>query len=192
MKKLTLALLFALILPAWSVAQNQPEVEVLKFSWRKLGHNKDLTGKQIQAMRNARIDAQISEEMRKDEPNYAEISRLRAEKQYQITPLDRPNPTTKNYEYKFKFKNRSAKKIVGLEWMYVFKDEATQQTLAAHHFNTDARIGPGKDKGLTAYSNDSPPPLVNAAAQKQYGRPWLEEVVITKVVFEDGSRWERQ
>src|SRR5581483_139168 len=172
MKKLSLALLFALALPVWSVAQNQPEVEVRKFSWRKLVHNKNLTGQRIQAMRNARIDAQISEEMRKDKPDYNEISRLRAEKQYQVTPLDRPDPTTKDYEYKFQFKNRSARKVVSLEWTYLFKDALTQQTLAAHRFNTATQISPGKDKGVIAYADASPPRVVNAEAQKKTGKAW--------------------
>lgn len=192
MKKLMFVLLFALLLPASSVAQNQPEVEAVKFGWRKLEHNKNLTGKQIQNMRNARIDALISEESRKDKPDYNEINRLRAEKQYQVTPLDRPDPTNKDYEYRFQFKNHSARKVISLEWTYVFKDPLTQATLAAHRFNTAALISPGKDKGVTAYADASPPRVVNAEAQKKNGKPWLEEVIITKIVFEDGSRWERK
>src|ERR1051325_9583966 len=121
MKKLTLVRLFATLLPISSFAQDAPEVEVLKTAWRKLEHNKNLTGKRIQDMRNLRIDAQISEERRKDKPNYAEIERLQNEKRYQVTPLDRPDPTTKNYEYKFRFKNHGAREIVGLEWTYVFR-----------------------------------------------------------------------
>ena len=192
MKTLTLALLFATLLPISSLAQNEPEVEVLKSGWRKLVHNTNLTGKRIQDMRNLRIDAQISEESRKDKPNYAEIQRLQNEKRYQVTPLDRPDPTTKNYEYKFRFKNRGAKEIVSLEWTYVFRDPATQKPLVAHRFNTDARIAHGKDKDVTAYTDASPPQIVNAKAQQKDGKAWIEEVIITKVVFADGSRWERR
>src|SRR5581483_7539483 len=178
MKKLTFALLFAILLPISSLAQNEPEVEVLKSGWRKLEHNKNLTGKRVQDMRNLRIDAQISEEIRKDKPNYAEIERLKNEKRYQVTPLDRPDPTTKNYEYKFRFKNLGAKEIVGLEWTYVFRDPPTQKPLVAHSFNTDARIAHGKDKEVTAYTDASPPQIVNAKAQQKDGKAWIEEVII--------------
>lgn len=192
MKTLTLALLFAALLPLSSLAQNEPEVEVLKSAWRKLEHNQNLTGKKIQDMRNARIDAQISEERRKDKPDYNEINRLQNEKRYQVTPLDRPDPTTKDYEYKFRFKNRAAKEIVGLEWTYLFSDAATHKPLVAHRFNTDARITRGKDKQVTAYTDASPPRIVNAKTQPKDGKAWIEEVIITKVVFADGSRWERR
>jgi hypothetical protein len=194
MKKLALSLLLAVTLHASAAAQNQPEIEVVKFGWRKLAHKTVPSGKQSQAMRNAQIDAQIAEERRKppQQQDVGTIIRLQNEKRNQVTPLDRPDPTDKPYEYKFSFKNRGAKEVIGLRWAYIFRDSDTQRQLVAHGFNTDARIKPGKEKSVTAYADSSPPMIVNADAQKKNGKPWSEEVIITAVFYADGSKWERK
>lgn len=194
MKKLAFALVLAVFGQASAVAQNQPEVDVLKFGWRKLAHKTIPSGKDAQKMRNAHRDAQIAEEYRKQpqERDYGAIIRLQREKANQVTPLDRPDPTDKAYEYKFRFKNRGTKEIASLGWFYVFRDPDTQKELAAHYFNTSARIKPGKETALTAYANAGPPMIVSAKEQAQKGKPWVEEVRIDRVVYADGSEWERE
>lgn len=194
MKKLALSVLLAVILHAAAAAQNQSEVEVIKFSWSKLDHNTIPSGKQVQEMRNAQRDAQISEENRKPEheQDYGEIIRLQREKQTQMTPLDRPDPTNKKYEYKVRFKNRSTKEIISLEWIYVFRDATTKEELGEVIFINDIKIKPDKEKEFIAYRNFSPPKTIIAAAQEKKPKTWVEEVIIAKVVYADGSIWERK
>jgi hypothetical protein len=194
MKNLALSLLLAVVLHTAAAAQNQPDVEVVKSGWRKLAHKTIPSGKKTQEMRNVQRDAQIAEEYRKQprDRDYGTIIRLQQEKKNQMTPLDQPDPTNKDYEYKFRFKNKGAKVITGLLWVYVFRDANTQKPLLAHGFNTDAIIKPGKEKSVTAYTDSGPPRTVNADAQQKQGKAWNEEVIITAVVYADGSKWERK
>jgi hypothetical protein len=194
MKRLTVSILLAFILLASAVAQDQPDLEVVKFSWRKLEHKTIPSGKQAQAMRNAQIDAQIAEEERKppQERDINKIIRLRNEKRNQVTPLDRPDPTNRAYEYKFKFKNHGTKEVVHVYWIFAFRDADTHKPLVAHGFNSDTSIKPGKEKELISYTDSSPPQIVNAQAQEKTGKPWTEEVIVSKITYADGSRWERK
>jgi hypothetical protein len=195
MKKLALSLLSVVILYVSATAQNQPDVEVVKFSWHKLTPHKAIpSGKQAQQMRNVYRDVQIADENRKppQEQDISTIIRLENEKRNQVTPLDAPAGTNKPYEYKFSFKNHGTKEVIGMRWAYVFRDASTQKQLVAHGFNTDAKIKPGKKKSVTSYTDSSPPMIVNADAQKKKGKPWSEEVIITAVFYADGSKWERR
>lgn len=196
MKKLALALLMTITLHASSAAQNQPEVDVLKFSWRKLTQ-KNVSSRnlspEMREMRDRSLDVQISEEQKQQNPDYGVIADLRRQRQElrkPETPLGGPNPTGKAYEFKFRFINKSAKEVVSLGWIYVFRDAITREQLVALDFNSDAKIKPGKEKQLISYTDSSPPMIVNAEAQQQKGKAWIEEVIITRVVYADGSKWE--
>jgi hypothetical protein len=169
-----------------AVAQNQPEVEVVKFSWRKLPKSSVPSGKRTQEMRNAHINATIAEERRKREPDYREIVRLDRQKKNQVTPLDPPTPLGKDYEYKAKFRNVSSKEITGLTWIYIFKDAATGQELMRHRFESKVKIKAGKEKGLKSYSNSHPLDILSEEAKKK--KAWKEEVLIERVEYSDGSK----
>lgn len=60
MKCLSLLLLIATFPPATLAIQNQPQIEVLKFSWRKLPESRSQSAKQAQEKRNETIDASIN------------------------------------------------------------------------------------------------------------------------------------
>lgn len=195
MIKLVLPILLAIVLHALPAAQNQPEVEVLKFGWRKMVYKPTSSEKlspEMREMRNRSIDVQISEERKKQNPDFGLIAELQRQKRDQVTPLDRPGPTDKAYEYKFRFKNKSSREVVSPGWIYLFRDAITKQQLVGHGFDSNTRIKPGKEKELISYTDSSPPMIVNAEAQQKKGKAWIEEVIIAKVVFADGSKWERK
>jgi len=194
MKRLTASIFMALTLLASTVAQTQPDLEVTKFSWHKLHHNTIPSGRQAQAMRNAQIDSEIAAEERKppQERDTSKILRLRNEKRNQVTPLDRPDPTKRAYEYKFKFKNHGTKEVVRIHWIFVFRDADTHKVLVAHGFDSDTSIKPGKEKELISYTDSSPPQIVDAQALEKTGKPWEEEVIVSKITYADGSQWERK
>jgi hypothetical protein len=192
MQPLSLLLLLGILSLTTPAAQNPPEVEILKFSWRKLPQNIILSGKKMQEMRNAQIDARIREESQRDKPDYAQIRALESQKQNQVTSLDAPVASDKAYEYKVKFKNQGAKQIVGLSWIYVFKDAGTGEELVRHRFDSLVKIEPGKQKEVVAYTDSSPPLVVDARAQEKEGKAWKEEVIVEIVRYADGTKWERE
>jgi hypothetical protein len=77
-------------------------------------------------------------------------------------------------------------------WTFIFKDPVTREVLVSHSFESQARVGPGKQREVVEYSDSSPPLVVNAKAKtdtKSSG--WEESVMIESVKFQDGSVWNR-
>lgn len=170
------------------VALPVPEVEVVEFSWRKLPKSTVPSGQKTQEARNAQIDVLIRQASEKEPPDYATIQRLEQLKQNQVTPLDSPAASTRSYEYTFKFKNKSVKKVQSLKFVYQFFDPATQQLLKQHLFTGRVALKPGKATKLVVPSDAPLPETISAQAQNSH-KPWVEKVVITEVSYEDGSQW---
>ncbi len=173
------------------VAQNQPEVEAIKFTWRKLPETVIPSGSRTQQMRDAQLDARLKEEYKKVPPDIAVIEEFERLKKNQVPPLDAPKASDKAYEYKFQFKNRSSKRVISLSWTYLFIDALTEQELVRLSFEGKVKIGPGKEKTFTAYRDSSPPMVVNAEAHEKEGKAWIEKVIVEKIEYSDGSKWER-
>ena len=190
MRKLTLLLLVTIVATTSQAAQTRPEVEVLKFGWRKMPKN--TTQSRKQEITNANLDARISEEYRKEKPDQGIIRDLERQKQNQITLPDQPKAQGNAYEYKFRFRNNSRKAVKSLRWVYIFKDGVTGQELVRHRFESKVRIGPGQEKRVTAYADASPPLIVNAASSEKAGTPWVEEAILELVEYADGSNWHRE
>lgn len=194
---MSLLILFLLLcpLPASQSAQTQPDVEAVKFSWRKLPGNNAASAEKAQRMRIAQLDSMIGMEKQKDFKDWdrGAIARLEEEKlrlrRNQVT-IDSFN-SNKAYEYKFKFKNHGKKEVADVAWSYVFTDSVSGKVLARLRFGSKATLGSGKEMGLTAYADSSPPLVVNAEAAKNGGKVWKQTVIIEEIVFSDGTKWER-
>lgn len=192
MKFLGLLLLIATFPHAPLAKQNQSQIEILKFSWRKLPQSKLPSGKQAQETRNAAIEASIRAEYEQEHPDYARIRSLEAMKNNQVTTLDGPRASDKAYEYKFRLRNTGSMQIISLRWAYVFKDAATGNELVRHSFESKLKLRPDKQKDVVLYTDSGPPKVVNASAIKKGGRAWDEAVIIEAVEYADGSRWTRE
>ena len=190
MKFLGLLLLIATLPDTPLAIQTPPQIEILKFSWRKLPQSNSPADKKAQEKRDELIDASIGAEYEQDHPDYGRIRALEDMKKNQ-TP-DVPKASAKAYEYKFKFRNNGAKQIVGLKWLYLFKDAATGNELVRHSFESKVKMRPDKQQEVVLYADSGPPKVVNARAIKESGRAWDEAVTIEAVEYSDGSRWVRE
>ncbi len=96
------------------------------------------------------------------------------------------------YVYRIKVTNTGVKKIRGLVWEYVFVDPSTGGEVSRRQFTSNASIRPGKSKRLFGHSTIPPTGTVNAsnAGEKPEGQH-SEQVVITKIYYDDNSVWER-
>lgn len=174
-----------------SAVQDQPEVEILKSSCRKLPR-----AVPTRETKDADIDARINDEYRKNQPNFREIDRLETLKLNRELNKDMNqdsphSPREKAYEYKVEIRNSSSKEVVGLRWTYVFADPISEKELVRHSFESKIRVGPGKEKKLTTYSDAAPPGVVNAQAQINKGPAWKETVIVEGVQYSDGTNWKR-
>ena len=110
MKFLGLLLLLATLPHAPLARQNRPQIEILKFSWRKLPQSRFHSGKAAQEMRSEAIDASIRAESQQEKPDYARMRDLEAMKKNQVPDI--PRASDKAYEYKFKFRNTGSMQII--------------------------------------------------------------------------------
>ena len=183
-------------MPASPSTQTQPDVEAVKFSWRKLPGSNAPSAEKAQRMRIAQLDAMIGQEKQKEPKDWdlGAIERLEEEKlrlqRNQVT-IDSFNHSNKAYEYKFKFKNHGKKEVAALVWSYLFTDSASRNVLVRLRFGSKAKLAAGKESGITAYADSSPPLVVDARAVKNGGKAWKETVIIEEIEFSDGTKWER-
>jgi hypothetical protein len=96
------------------------------------------------------------------------------------------------YLYEVKFSNGGAKKIRSLVWEYVLFDAATRREVGRHSFETKADISAGKTKSLLGLSTSPPATVVDVKqSDKESQGQFSERVEIQRVVYDDGTIWER-
>lgn len=97
-----------------------------------------------------------------------------------------------SYVYKIKVQNSGAKKIESIQWEYQFLDPATQEITDQKEFWNKLNLSPGKSKNIEHYSPSKPTQVVSAdQLGKKIGDQFTERVVIRRIVYTDGTVWQR-
>jgi hypothetical protein len=97
-----------------------------------------------------------------------------------------------SYVYRIKVKNSGAKKIESIQWEYQFLDPVTKEITDQREFWNKLNLSPGKSKKVEHYSPRQPTHVVGAdQLGKKYGDQFTERVVIRKIVYTDGTVWQR-
>lgn len=155
---------------------NEPEVEILKYSWNEYN-----------LILQQELDPQMSTAA---DPRPRSIF---AEPRHQ-EPMPRSHPSsdtqTKGYQYKVRIKNSSTKTIKSIDWDYVFVDPSNPKEISHHRFHTDKKIDPGKDEQITVSSTIPPIQVINVKAIDKPNKP-TEKIVVMKIEYTDGTTWER-
>lgn len=86
------------------------------------------------------------------------------------------------FQYRVVVRNRARKTVRAVEWEYRFLDPSGR-VVSRHSFSSAARIKPGREKTLIAFSVKPPTDFVSAA-----GPGLSEQVAVRAVAFEDGTR----
>jgi hypothetical protein len=100
------------------------------------------------------------------------------------------NPDSKRivtYVYTAKVKNTGAKTIRVIDWGYNFLDPETLQELGSHAYTAKVKIRPGQDNELVGRSGKPHTSTVNV---KNADKALVEQVVIYRVEYDDGSVWQ--
>ncbi|HEY0385352.1 MAG TPA: hypothetical protein VGC64_05045 [Pyrinomonadaceae bacterium] len=92
------------------------------------------------------------------------------------------------YSYEVKIENTGAKEIKAIEWDYVFIEPGTERISSHHRFQTAIKIATGKEKKLTGLSLTPPTMVIRADA---LDRPLIEQVIINRIEYADGTFWQR-
>lgn len=96
------------------------------------------------------------------------------------------------YRYKVKLRNDGPKTIKSIDWDYLFLDPTDHQGLARHQFTSDETIKPGKSKEISVLYLNAPVKTLNARSlKKKDSLAFVEQVVVVRIQYSDGSSWRR-
>lgn len=204
--KVYVLLLSFLLVPAVSRAQEPSssttaEVKVVKFSWSKerlnwevnpfSGPNENFHEMQFRA----RSEKRVSDAKRSGTSGQQSSAERDAKVDAAIIQAARQptGPPRYYFIYRASLRNSSNKPIAEIDWDYVFIDSATNQELGRHQFTSVKAIPPGKSKELSFMLSAPPTKRISVyALNKQERSGVLDQVVVVRVKYADGSVWQQQ
>ena len=169
------------------IAEGSPVVQIIKHGWEKVRLNweKDPltspTGENFYEMRT-RVTTERRPRSALEERS---ISAAREEKQ-------KPSPPPRYvFSYKLAIQNVGSKAIKELDWDYIFIDSVTGEVLGRREFTSVEKIGPGKSKELTIMVSAPPASRISVHALGKNEREGLvEKIVVSRIMYQDGSTWQ--
>jgi hypothetical protein len=206
MWKLALLLLISGLPAAQQAQQPQPvpegpeDVSVVKFSWRKERipgwENRISTSAESYDTMRARIDNERRIQAARNAGNKAELGRRESaakmlEDANATKDSKNARPPRDGYRYKVTVSNAGAKTVRLIDWDYVFLDPTTQQEVSRRQFTSEEKVRPGKDKELEVFILSPPFLTVNAKASRTGETPFVEQVILMRVEYSDGTVWQR-
>lgn len=184
-------------LPA-SAPADPPDLQVVKFGWSKerLGWERDPFGGPVENFDEMRVrtrnEKRIDDAKRGGSP---EVDRIRRESKADSAILEqrrRRSPPRYGFMYKVTVKNAGTKIIKTLDWDHVFFDSQTKAETGRLQFTGDEKIAPGKQKEFTVFASVPPSQTISVyELNKQERATVSESVVIMRILYADGSIWQR-
>ena len=200
---LLLASMSVVVQAQQSVAEPQrpPDISVLKFTWRKEripGWENNQLGPSFEtyeAMRERIINERRIQQAR-NTGNKAETSRREeAAKIVEEAKLPKgskkPERPRDGYRYRVQVRNDGAKTIKLIDWDYLFLDTDTRKPVARHQFTSEEKVKPGKVKDLEVFILSPPSPTISAQSAERDKSPFIEQVILVRIVYSDGSVWQQ-
>lgn len=178
-------------------AQSPPDVEIVKHSWSKdrIDWEADPFGGPVENFADVR--RRIADQRRLERARAGgvpgEASKIEREmRSEQVIKSRPPKPPRYAFSYKLSIKNTGAKTIKEIDWDYVFLDAATGQELDRREFTGVEKIGPGKTKELAFLAPTPPTQTISVHSLGKNEREGLrEQVVVVRVLYADGTVWQR-
>ena len=184
-------LISILLAAAGGPAQTQtPEgprdLEILKYSWTKerLNWEKDPFRATVEDVLDVR--GRVSTERRTG--TALEQRQARDDKAAKTQPTVPPRYV---FSYKLSVQNTGPKTIKEIDWDYVFRDAATNEELGRREFTSVEKIGPGKRKELSVLVSSPPTQRisVNTLGKREHDG-LVEQVIMVRILYDDGSAWQ--
>lgn len=171
-----------------------PGVVVLNRAWRRIERNPKLDEDPL--LINEQVADSLLAQKRAVEANAGPGKTKRS-----VRPVPNSSAVTRQtlergswalYVYEAKVKNTGTNTIRKLVWEYVFFDPATNEQVGRRHYESSEKIRPGKSKNLVGRSGLPPLAVVDAKQLRKAppAKP-LEQVIIQRIEYADGSVWTR-
>lgn len=197
------ALLLLASLPAFVCARQSAPLQsdahglaVVRFSWDKerVNWERDPFGGPVENFEEMRVRAR--DEKRIDDAKRGaaqDVDRIRREARADSALLEiarQKGPPRYGFRYKLSVRNEGPKAVREVDWDYVFTDAATREELGRLKFTSDERVPPGKSREFSFFVPRPPTLRISAYALDKKERAGLgEQVVLVRVLYEDGTVW---
>jgi len=205
-KLFALVALAALSAVAYARTQQQPAasqpdasgLSVVKFGWEKerVNWERDPFGGPVENFEEMRVRAR--NEKRIDDAKRGggqDVDRIRREARADSALLEiarQKGPPRYGFRYKLSVRNDGAKAVKELDWDYVFTDATTHEELGRHKFASEGHVAPGKARDFSFFIPNPPTLRVSAYALDKNERAGLDEqIVLVRILYEDGTVWEK-
>jgi hypothetical protein len=168
------------------------DVVILEKSWRaesrSFMHNTNPLEPNEELIRVTREQKKYLREQDNAPPNQTTTPPMPASLGRPIFPEPR---SRKTYLYQVKVMNAGAKAIKQINWEYQFLDPDTREVKDQRKIASSVKLSPGQSKVLKSRLTRQPTVVVNAGQlAQQYKNQFAERVVITRIVYADGSTWQ--
>ncbi len=174
-----------------------PDLAIVKYSWMKdrLNWQGDPFGGTVENFDDVRrrmVDQRRMERAR-GEGKTGEAAKIEQEmRSEQVLKARAPKPPRYVFSYSLSVRNTGEKTIKEIDWDYVFLDAATGQEQGRREFTAVEKISAGKTKQLNFLITSPPTQSISVYALEKKERNGLnEQVIIMRVLYEDGSVWTR-
>lgn len=198
--RLTFPLLITLLLATVVTAQESgdksdpTDLTVLDHSWHRefvvWGGNSNPLGPNEDLIRQTRAEKQVIRDRDYSLPNQPTEIPMPAPGPRAIPPDSKAREV---YVYSATLKNNGAKRIKAVDWEFQFLHPETQQVMGSRRIISRVQISPGKTEVLKAQLFQQPTHIVSADQMgKKYRDQFKEQVIIHRIVYADGSIWQRR
>lgn len=184
-----------------SAAEGPPGLTVLKSSWAREmipGWDRKPTGAEPYDVMLSRVAAEQRAQRARNTGSKGSAARAENEtKVYEKADADSKAKAAEGarfgYRYKVSVRNGGEKTVKSVDWDYLFLDPDTQAEVERHQFTSDEKIAPGKEKELSVFKLAPPTRTVSARATgRKEAPPFVERIIIVRVLYADGSAWPGQ
>ena len=180
-----------------AASTDAPDLAIVKYSWMKdrLNWEGDPFGGTVESFDDVRrrgVDQRRMERAR-GEGKTGEAAKIEQEmRSEQVIKARAPKPPRYAFSYSLSVKNTGQKTIKEIDWDYVFFDAVTGAELGRREFTAVEKISAGKTKQLNFLIRSPPTQSISVQALNKNERDGLtEQVVIMRVLYEDGFVWLR-
>lgn len=181
-------------------AADPPDVTVVKYSWSKerINWERDPFGGAVENFDEMRVRTRNQKRIddAKRGGNSIEENRIKREANADAANIASTRQNTPPPRYVFLYKtsvrNTGTKTIKLIDWDYVFFDRDTHNETGRLEVTSEEKIAPGKSKELDVYTSKPPTATVSAHQLNDGERKSIDEqVVVMRIVYTDGTVWQR-
>ena len=186
--------------PAPPPPENPPGLQVVKYSWSKerIGWEGNPFSGPVENFDQMRVRTRNEKRINdaKREGNAIDLDRVTREAKADAANVQelrrQQQPPRYGFMYKVSVRNTGTKAIKSLDWDHVFFDTDTKAETGRHQFTGDEKIAPGKQKEFSVFVSSPPSSTISVHKLQKRERDTLgESIVVMRIVYADGSVWQR-